>query len=201
MIIDNGGIKWMACPAGGLVRFLNGSWFAYNTLSSNIPTNSLTSIIQDSVGNFYLGSYGKGLIKNVGFDYHNWNSQNSDMPDDVVYSVAIESDGIVWMGTDAHGVVRFDENLWASVAEKSGGKLVQIFPTIFSESIYIQASSQIIESITVFNAMGIQVKNIPVKITKEETFSLDLAGLSVGIYVISVNSPGAFYSKKVLKID
>ncbi|MBK7853338.1 MAG: hypothetical protein IPJ66_19985 [Bacteroidetes bacterium] len=43
LLVDSGGIKWMTCPAGALVAFFNGTWIAYNTGSSNIPTNSLNS--------------------------------------------------------------------------------------------------------------------------------------------------------------
>lgn len=60
-IKDN--IKWV-CTEGGLIKFFTSSrWEVLNTANTQLPTNSILSVGQDSRGYLWIGTAGYGLVK------------------------------------------------------------------------------------------------------------------------------------------
>ncbi|HRH64845.1 MAG TPA: T9SS type A sorting domain-containing protein, partial [Bacteroidia bacterium] len=201
ILIDSGGVKWMTCPAGALVAFFNGTWIAYNTTSSAIPTNSFSSLAQDSLQNIYMGSYDKGLVKKQGFYYYHWNTTNSNMPDDVVFTVAIERTGIIWAGTESHGVVRFDENQWVGLPPMLEYNPVSLYPNPCRQFVNLVPNGVAVNAVRVRNMSG-EIKLLQKFITPVSTFtSLDISSLPAGVYFVSIDTGEKSITKKVVKVE
>ena len=109
--IEDGGIKWIATPASGVVRFDDKIWTVYDVTNSPLPENNIKYIT--------VGGQGKKWICTVSglavFDDVSWtvyNSSNSMLPVDNINCVAIDSNGDAWIGTNGGGVVLFDGVNW-----------------------------------------------------------------------------------------
>ncbi|MFM9028226.1 MAG: T9SS type A sorting domain-containing protein, partial [Bacteroidota bacterium] len=156
---------------------------AYNTGSSNIPTNSLTSLTFDSLQNLYIGSFDKGLIKKVGNSFVYWDTQNSVMPDNLVYAVLVERNGIIWCGTETHGVVRFDEFGVTSIGEnsRSESSSISIYPNPASYTMNVRFRQAAEQHIRITDKLGNTVQDL---LVSNDHATVDVSDLDPGVYFL-----------------
>jgi hypothetical protein len=110
-LVDNAGSKWIgfkgvnATVTVGLVKYDNSTWTIFNTMSTPaLPTNSVTALAQDNVGNIWIGSPG-GLIKYDGTTFSSYSCPAVN---------CVEAIGNqVYVGTNA-GLFRFDGSAFTS---------------------------------------------------------------------------------------
>ena len=66
------GTIWAAFITGGVAKFENGTWTAYNTNNSDIPDNDIRAIAVDNNGNLWLGEDNCSPLYVIKFDGTNW---------------------------------------------------------------------------------------------------------------------------------
>ena len=77
--------------------------------SAGLSGNYVISILKDSKGNLWVGTYGFGLNKmvkagnDVSFVHYD---QKNGLPNNIIYSILEDPDGYLWLATD-HGLSRF----------------------------------------------------------------------------------------------
>jgi len=109
--IENGGIKWIATPGSGVVRFDDKIWTVYDVTNSPLPVNNIKYIVVDGQGKKWICTVsGLAIFDDVSWTVYN--SSNSMLPVDDINCVAIESNGDAWIGTAGGGVVLFDGINW-----------------------------------------------------------------------------------------
>ena len=194
---DTDGTFWLASPSNGLIHFHNGVWVTENTTNSFIPGNSLSSITIDSLENFYIGSYGAGILKRTNGNYVRWDT-TSGIPDENIFTVALERNGLIWAGTESHGLVRFDENLWNSIAEQSQTSF-SIYPNPFSDHVTL-TSLENIRGIRVTDVAGSVIYSREMGNSLPKNLTVDLPALSPGIYFLSADLGNAIVTKKLFRL-
>ena len=110
-LVDNSGNKWIGYGTvsggsnAGLVKYNNTNWTLFNTTSTPaLPSNNITSLVNDSIGNLWIGT-DSGLVKFNGTQFIRYTTMNG-LPANYITSVdAIGS--IVYIGT-LHGLSKFD---------------------------------------------------------------------------------------------
>lgn len=86
-----------------IMKFDGTNWIGYNTLNTNLPQSSVTTINFDANGNLWAGT-DNGLVE---FDGTNWmvaNTFNSGLLSDSIRSIAFDSNGDKWIATCGGGV-------------------------------------------------------------------------------------------------
>ena len=106
----------------GLVKFdgINSTgWTIYNTSNSDLPYNSINTLLKTNSGNVFVGTdnayntyeWGQGLAKFDGTSNTGWtiyNIDNSDLPSNSVYSLLESSNGDICVGAKGGGLAKFD---------------------------------------------------------------------------------------------
>ncbi len=90
----------------GLVKYDNSSWTLYNQTSSPaFPSNWVTALAKDNIGNIWIGTNDVGLVKFDGTNFTTYNTSNG-LPINTI--TCLETIGNqVYIGTNA-GLSRFD---------------------------------------------------------------------------------------------
>jgi ligand-binding sensor domain-containing protein len=97
----------------GLTRSHDQVWTTFNTANSGLPHNDIRSILTDSNGNIWIGTYGGGLARIAALslnepDWEIFNTSNSDLPDNMIFALEADSNGNIWIGTAYNGLVKYD---------------------------------------------------------------------------------------------
>ncbi|MBS1664140.1 MAG: response regulator [Bacteroidetes bacterium] len=107
---DTSGNMCIASHGGGLT-VLNpktGSYKIFTKANSNIPTNTIISLLRDSRGKIWLGTGGGGISL---FDPRQGSfltfSEKDGLANGVVYKILEDSSGLLWVSTNA-GISSFD---------------------------------------------------------------------------------------------
>lgn len=113
LIDEEANERWLACPAGGLVRqigdWYGGSWFQYTAMNSGLPSTSLKDVIPDGQGGLWLAAQVAGLIRRSPMGgYSSFLTSNSGIPSNSLNCVHSGADGGVWVGTYDGGAARFN---------------------------------------------------------------------------------------------
>jgi len=111
-IVEEGNFLWFGMIYTGLVR-MNKFTFEktyFNTFNSELPSNHVSTISIDAVGNKWIGT-DSGLTKFDGTNWITYNTSNSGIPNNNINSIAIDIIGNKWIGTE-NGFVRFDGSNW-----------------------------------------------------------------------------------------
>jgi ligand-binding sensor domain-containing protein len=87
----------------------NNIWKVYNSASTNLPENKITSLIIDKNNNKWIGSQ-EGLILFDGDNGKTLTTKNSKLPSDKILSI-LELENTIWIGT-ALGLLQIDEKKW-----------------------------------------------------------------------------------------
>ncbi len=164
---DSVGNLWLATAANGIVVYrANGvGWFWYYMGSTNIPTNSLTCILIDSLQQAWTGSMDKGLIKRTGIFFSYYGTLNSGMPDDFIQCFFLDHAGIFWLGTKTQGLVRFDESLLTGLENNFPAVALSVFPNPAADFFDVDTHGRPVEKIILFDITGKEIPVIPEKIS------------------------------------
>jgi ligand-binding sensor domain-containing protein len=104
------------------------NWVIYNKSNSPLPSNFITSVLQDKFGLYWIsmlrerigGNYvGGGLAKFDGSNWEFFSTLNSNIPSDGVEALAIDSLGKIWIATYDSGIGVFDRNIWTNFNKKN----------------------------------------------------------------------------------
>ncbi|MFA5031379.1 MAG: two-component regulator propeller domain-containing protein [bacterium] len=122
--IDDSNNIWTACgglTTGGLVKFDGTTWVVYDTSNSELPDNSIQTLIIDKNGNKYIGTYKGGLAKFDGTNWTVYDTSNSDLPYNFVGALAVDDDNNIWVGTQEAGLAKFDGTNWTVYDTSNSG--------------------------------------------------------------------------------
>lgn len=117
------GARWVASPAGGLLRqqgpLVGGLWTQWN-IAVGFPSNATTALAFDPGGDVWVGTQIAGLLK-VHDDgtFDQFTTSGSGLPDDGVKSLLADPDGVLWVGTGFGGLARFDPSVDVRSATKA----------------------------------------------------------------------------------
>nr|WP_321230529.1 two-component regulator propeller domain-containing protein [uncultured Psychroserpens sp.] len=101
---DSKGNIWFGTLEKGVAKF-DGNNLKYLTTKDGLPSNRITNVIEDSLGNLWLGT-GSGVSKFDGKIFTNY-SEKDGLCSDMVSNLFIDSKGNFWIGT-WNGVCKFD---------------------------------------------------------------------------------------------
>lgn len=143
VVEDRNGWVWIATPAGGMNRYA-GVWAKWNILSSDIPTNSLTSIEIDSTQGHWVGSTDFGLLFKDPLDHF----IQVAGPDTFVRCMDYSRiEHVLWTGTNDSGLVKY--TLPAVGTKDPATQLYAgIFPNPGSETLWVTCNTPAIASLT-----------------------------------------------------
>jgi ligand-binding sensor domain-containing protein len=110
LLVDVDGVLWTG--GGGLASFDGTIWTILSTSNSDLPHNTVNSMVIDGNGIKWIGTNG-GLASLNGENWTIYDNSNSELPHNTVNSVAVEEGGIVWIGTD-DGLATFDNGNWTN---------------------------------------------------------------------------------------
>ncbi len=107
--IDGAGNKWIGTQ-GGLAKYNDTSWTIYTTQNSQIPTNSVSSLVWYN-NSLWMGS-NAGLLN---YDGNNWKSYTPALGSSYTYNLVIDSSGNKWsyaLGGYSNIFFKFDGSTW-----------------------------------------------------------------------------------------
>ena len=103
----------------GLARRIEGRW-ELTGIAQGLPSEAVTSILEDREGSVWLGLWGSGLARWPAPDeWTNWTTADG-LGNDTVWAVSRDSSGTVWLGT-GHGLVRLQDHQPAQVLTTRNG--------------------------------------------------------------------------------
>jgi signal transduction histidine kinase/ligand-binding sensor domain-containing protein len=92
----------------GLARRIEGRW-ELTGIAQGLPSEAVTSILEDREGSVWLGLWGSGLARwPAPGEWTNWTTADG-LGNDTVWAVRRDSYGTVWLGT-GHGLVRLQDH-------------------------------------------------------------------------------------------
>lgn len=182
---DQSGLLWMATPSGGLILHSGGdSWIFYNTLTSDIPTNSATYIlIHNNLK--YIATIEDGLVIYDGITFESLNISNSNLPDNYLYCIEKDTNEIFWMGSYNGGLIKYDP---ATVGlDEPIENSFSIINAYLQNDVFNFEFNQKAENYLVYDLQG---KLVSASETKNYGYQISTQNLS-GIYIfIFTNSEG-----------
>lgn len=101
---DSKGNLWFGTLEKGVAKY-DGNKLTYLTKEDGLPSNRVTSVIEDDSSNLWFGT-GSGISKFDGKSFTNY-SEKDGLCSDMVSNLFIDSKGIFWIGTWG-GVCKFD---------------------------------------------------------------------------------------------
>ncbi|MBQ6253941.1 MAG: helix-turn-helix domain-containing protein [Bacteroidales bacterium] len=124
---------WIATDGGGLCLFDPISNSFINIVQNpddalGLPTNSVTVLYEDSMGNLWGGSVKKGFFQIRRNYITTYKGRNRGLSDDAVSSLYRDRDGRLWVGTDGGGLHWFDpeKGRFISCPGTAGTKVISI---------------------------------------------------------------------------
>ena len=111
---DENGNLLIGTNGKGLFKYnrKNNTFSIINYSNSQAKDNTIVSLLNDSKGRLWIGTYLDGLYCYDGKKFIHYNStstQTSVLPDDNVWSILEDSSKNIWVGTLNAGLFRFDE--------------------------------------------------------------------------------------------
>ncbi|MEM7125797.1 MAG: two-component regulator propeller domain-containing protein [Chloroflexota bacterium] len=100
LLVDQGGRLWIATGAGIRVKESPTlERIRYDTEGSNLPSNNVLSLAEDSFGHMWAGTDGAGVAR---FADGQWSQPlaASQLPSTAVTELVADEEGTVWIGTD-----------------------------------------------------------------------------------------------------
>ena len=95
---------WFGTLEKGVAKY-NGNNLKYLTTKDGLPSNRITNVIEDNLGNLWFGT-GSGISKFDGKHFTNY-SEEDGLCSDMISNLFIDSKGNFWIGTWG-GVCKFD---------------------------------------------------------------------------------------------
>jgi hypothetical protein len=96
----------------------------YNSSTCPLPSNSISDIMIDHLGNRWFGTFGGGLVKYDGISWTIYTTSNSGIPSNQVSCIDEDNSGNIWIGMRTAqfgsnmgvgwGVAKFDGSTWTT---------------------------------------------------------------------------------------
>ncbi len=168
----------------------------WTDIGTSLPDIPMNDILKDSYGNLYLATDVGVFIS--GDDGLNWEVLGENMPSVVVTDMHIQEDGeVLYAATYGRSAYMIDiSNDIFSIEDASLEAHVSLYPNPASESVTIDllsVSGRI--SVEVYNVLGktvLQAENYT------SNFTLDLDGISAGIYYVKISEGNNSAVKKLI---
>jgi hypothetical protein len=90
------------------------------------------------------------------------------------------------------------EDLNPNVSNKSSDYSINLYPNPATDLLYINGQTSKIKSITIFDVQGKLISKKP-DLNSEETLSISLKGLSLGIYSVKIITETDVFVQKFIK--
>lgn len=116
--------KWFATNKG-LSKFDGTTWTSYTKSNTNIDgIENISSMVFDSQGNKWFGTYSYGLLKFDGTNWTTYNRYNSKIASNGTSAMAIDKQGNIWICTYEGGITKFDGTNWTKYAYDNNNNYV-----------------------------------------------------------------------------
>lgn len=177
----------------GLISYTmaqNPQWKLY---ASGIRTQALVE-----GDNKWIGTTG-GLASFDGTTWTIYNTANSYLPDNTVNTVTIDEFGSKWLGTFTGGIAVFNENgipvRITEIQVKPGD--VNIFPNPAMDFFFIEPLSTM--QIYLIELVDLKGKVIYRRSISNLQSTIDISGLSCGVYIVKVLTDKGLEAHKLIK--
>ena len=225
VVFDTQNNAWIASDSG-LIKMTGNTWTVYNQSNSSLIANHISSLAIDSNNTIYITSYsytfpyygGLNIFDGVNA-WQTFNAYSSPIIHHQISSVTLDKLGNVWMTTLPYGAIIYNANgvqgfecidqsivVTTGVTDEStlpGEKSVDVFPNPFQSSTTVELNLTETKnvSVSITDAVGKVVKNIPVKNLRsgKHKITLDLSELQNGIYFCKINYSGCSSILKMMK--
>ncbi len=148
IIQDREGDLWFATNGHGVTRY-DGKTFTRFTTEEGLPSNSASSLLEDSQGNIWIATSG-GLCRYDGKTFRAYTMEDG-LAGNSVGALFEDSQGHLWMGIDGGGVQKFDGRNFQHFTVDDG---------LLSNNVYTIEESESGEMIF-FTAKGITIYTPP----------------------------------------
>ncbi|MCW5898840.1 MAG: hypothetical protein KIT10_06185 [Flavobacteriales bacterium] len=191
IVFDEAGDRWIACPAGGLIRHagphIGGPWLQYNAASAGFPDNTLLCLVIDPQGRKLAGTETAGILRFTSAVDWDLLGTSTGLPDPSVRCLMIDSGGGLWAGTWTGGLARWRN--YTSV----GGEMevpeqgVEVFPVPFQDHFTVVLPSSV-------DALAWDLMDASGRVVLNGRFApgrvqqVVAPGMSSGIFVLRVRS-------------
>lgn len=88
----------------------NEEWMVRDTSNSILPSNYVTSIVEDLNGDIWISTYG-GLVSITENGWQLFNKNNSNLPSNLINTLAVDSNSILWIGFEDAGVIKYKNGI------------------------------------------------------------------------------------------
>ncbi|MCB2221940.1 MAG: outer membrane beta-barrel protein [Bacteroidetes bacterium] len=108
-------------------------WSVINSDNSDLPNQTIKSIVVDEEGALWIGTYmgGIGVLKDDNWTIYN--TSNSELPHNYINAIAIDKNNVKWVGTDGGGLARFDGTTWEVYKTSNSGIPSNVVMSIFCD--------------------------------------------------------------------
>ena len=134
--VIEGDTVWVGTSIG-LIKLnkTTGEETIFNKSNSCLPSNIVSSIAIDGLGNKWIGTHDSGLAKYVDTTWTVYTTSNSGLPSMYINSIVIDGSGNKWIGTYSGGLAKYVDTTW-TVYTTSNSSL----PSMYINSIAIDGS-------------------------------------------------------------
>jgi signal transduction histidine kinase/ligand-binding sensor domain-containing protein len=98
----------------------------YLDVEQGMNSSNVTSILEDSHGNFWFGTWGGGVSRYDGKTFTQF-TEKEGLSNNVVWSILEDSQGNIWFGTEGGGVSMYNGEAFIHFTEKEGLSNYRIF--------------------------------------------------------------------------
>ncbi len=115
--LDSNGELWLGMSNQGVFRFSSGSWHHFDTNNSNLPSNFVTGVANDNLGNTWVATSSSVLIFN----------ETESVLYDSLYNVTgfmAGDEGEIWAGGHYRESVRLEQENWVSYPWRAEDSIV-----------------------------------------------------------------------------
>jgi ligand-binding sensor domain-containing protein len=140
-LLDKSGDLWFGTSNEGVYRY-DGKTFVNYTEENGLPTNDITSIEEDGVGNLWFGTK-KGLCKYDGKSFTTvlipWDGGEHQQEDywwnpNVIQCLLTDENGDLWVGTAGYGAYHYDGKTFTNLSFTNDSKQVDSLHHNFIQS-------------------------------------------------------------------
>ena len=170
----------------------SGSWIWFNTINSDLPTNSLQNIIIDNNNSLWITTLENGLINYMDNNFYHYNIINSELPDNNINCMKFGPDNNLWLGTETQGLVKIDAA--ETSIQQAKKPSINIWPNIFDDKINIQIDQA--ATIYILNLEGQIIENY---IFKAGYNNINTDKYKSGLYILIIESNNDISIKKLVK--
>lgn len=114
VIQDLSGAFWFGVSPSYAIRIKDGEETVYNISNPSNPCSEISSILSDSVGNYWIGTdAGVTIIHNGAFTYYD---RQNGIPDDVITRMLEDNEGNIWIGFNRGGLQKLSRGKFFTVS-------------------------------------------------------------------------------------